>query len=131
ERQHLAFHLAGSLAVGESCPVCLQPVLEIPSHAEPVELSTAKSELKKLQDEAQGASTARDKAAHDLVAAQTEEQGVERQIASLREELRDAPDIEQLLEEMRTVGKAKELAATARREAQLVRDIAIQKGQAE
>ena len=41
-RAHAAVLLAGSLVAGEDCPVCLQPVTELPHHAEPPGLAALK-----------------------------------------------------------------------------------------
>jgi exonuclease SbcC len=42
ERSHAAIALAGTLRIGEDCPVCLQPVVALPHHPAPADLAKAR-----------------------------------------------------------------------------------------
>ncbi len=46
---HAAAHLAGGLAVGTPCPVCLRPVDSVPGHPAPASLDAAETELAKAE----------------------------------------------------------------------------------
>jgi exonuclease SbcC len=45
QRAHAAAALAGSLVVGEDCPVCLRQVTALPHHEAPLAVATARSEV--------------------------------------------------------------------------------------
>jgi exonuclease SbcC len=71
---HAAVLLAGSLVAGEDCPVCLQPVTELPQHAEPPGLATLKDAIgtaSKAHKRAAGEQTTAARAAAVALAAVT------------------------------------------------------------
>ena len=92
ERAHAAVHLAESLRVGEKCPVCLQPVTELPHHPAPADLAEAKAAVTTAEHRVSEHASAQRKASRTTAAASEKAQGTVNRIDDLTSTLIKAPD---------------------------------------
>ncbi|TDE56684.1 SMC family ATPase [Nonomuraea mesophila] len=107
---HAAAHLAPRLAMGEPCPVCRQPVAELPRHEQPADMRTADRALAAARDRAERARSAhaRAEASASMLAGQADR--LESELAALPE----PGDRAELEGRLAAIAKAEEVAAQAR-----------------
>jgi exonuclease SbcC len=101
ERSHAAAALAMDLRVGESCPVCLQPVTSLPHHPIPADLAEARAAADSADKQLRQEQTAHQKAAHAAATASSNVENTRKQIERSSATLTDAPseaDVAALLE---------------------------------
>ncbi|MQA89218.1 MAG: AAA family ATPase [Gemmatimonas sp.] len=113
-REHSAFHLAGSLAVGGTCPVCLHSVDRLPEHERPEGLAETEAELRKRQEEAQRTAKLRERVVAELNTATALEAAAQEQVVKLESGLQEAPPLEEVGEELESLRQLEERVDTLR-----------------
>jgi exonuclease SbcC len=120
DRAHRAVALAADLVEGEPCPVCRQQVHDLPHHAVPADLDTARTAVRTAKTQATASRKAHADASKAAAAARAEVEAVERQSSELTAELRVAPplaEVEAALEKRDAADAAVERARTRARAA--------------
>lgn len=111
---HAAHTLAGSLVVGSPCPVCLQPVSELPRHDIPDGLAMAEADREASREALEAARSSLSEAGSGLAAVEAARAELEAQCSDLRLSLASVPsvaDLEALAERRRALeGELKERA---------------------
>ncbi|MGP3911063.1 AAA family ATPase [Nonomuraea sp. 10N515B] len=107
---HAAAHLVQRLAVGEACPVCRHPIIELPRHEQPTDMRTADRALATARERVQQARAAHAKAETSASMLATQAARLEAELAAL-----PAPgDRAELEARLAAIAKADELATEAR-----------------
>ncbi|MBW3666662.1 MAG: SMC family ATPase [Actinobacteria bacterium] len=96
KKAHSAHALAATLAVGEACPVCEQPVTILPDGNEPAELAGPREEAERARQEVAQSTAEMEAAARTLTELETRETELQAQLMALRSELGSGPDAEEI-----------------------------------
>jgi DNA repair protein SbcC/Rad50 len=112
--EHAAHDLAEGLTVGSACPVCLQLVVELPSHEVPPDLHTARAALQRARAQATAAIAGLGAAAQELAAARAALSVLEEQKELLNVALADERDETTLLEVLASIDLAEKEVDVAR-----------------
>jgi exonuclease SbcC len=111
-----AIVLAQSLAVGEDCPVCLQPVTALPHHPTPADLAAARAALADAAKERKRAADAQGLAARSAAGAASALAGARQALAKNAAALAEAPAEESVTHTLRTIAAAEEAFRQARKD---------------
>ncbi|MFN2388011.1 MAG: AAA family ATPase [Actinomycetota bacterium] len=112
--QNLAQHLAGALAVGEPCPVCLQPVGALPEHPHAPALEEAAAEGAAAEADLATARTATRRAATEAARAEEREAALRADVVELDGNLASGPERAEIEQRLAEIEQAREAAAHAR-----------------
>lgn len=121
ERSHAAAALARDLRVGETCPVCLQPVPSLPHHPAPADLIEAEKEVDSAEKHLSERRTAYETAASAVAAARNAVEGTQNRIETVSATLAEAPGEAEVLTSLEGITKADETLAQAQTEARTTR----------
>ncbi|HEY3734300.1 MAG TPA: SMC family ATPase [Streptosporangiaceae bacterium] len=117
ERTHAAVALAGHLAAGEDCPVCLQPVASLPHHPAPADLSRAKASAVSAEREHKRAANAHDQAAQAAAGAQAALRFARQELDKNAAALAEAPSEGDVTASLTAIAQAEEAFRQVRKEA--------------
>lgn len=121
EQEHRAVALAASLRPGAPCPVCAQPVGELPHHDVPADLDAARKAAASARSTVDTARGAHVRAGKDTAAARTAQAAVRRQQDDLAAVLVGAPPAPQVEAALADLGRAETAVAAARTAARAAR----------
>ncbi|MDQ3645465.1 MAG: SMC family ATPase [Actinomycetota bacterium] len=112
--EHQAQHLAGSLAVGEPCPVCLQPVAELPAHPQAPGLETARAAVADAEAKLPVARSQAETVSTEVAVAGTRSAALQEQMAGLDKKLEAFPARDDLETQLAAIEHAQRAAKEAR-----------------
>jgi DNA repair protein SbcC/Rad50 len=112
--EHAAHDLASGLSVGGPCPVCLQPVAELPEHEVAPDLKLARAELMSARADGLKATAELNTAATEVAAAQAGMNVLEHQRTLLDEALAESRDEKTLTELLAAIDEAEQGVEAAR-----------------
>jgi DNA repair protein SbcC/Rad50 len=113
-RTHAAYALADALQVGERCPVCLQPVSELPHHPTPPGLEAARAAAEAAEKKAALAQKAHAKAGNAVAAAEATANGTRSQLEGVQAMLTGAPGEAEVASTLDAIDTADEALRGAR-----------------
>lgn len=114
ERQHAAQHVARDLTAGEPCPVCLQPVDELPKHPKVPAVDKAAGAVERAGRVALEARDALQKATVEVAKARAQLEGLEAQLAELEADLADHRDAKKVAGKLHAIDEADDSVEAAR-----------------
>ena len=112
--EHAAHDLASGLSVGGPCPVCLQPVAELPEHEVAPDLKVARAELMSARADGVKATAELNTAATEVAAAQAGMNVLEDQRTLLDAALAESRDEKTLTELLAAIDEAEQGVEAAR-----------------
>ncbi len=117
ERSNAAAALAQDLRAGEDCPVCLQPVTDLPQHPAPADLAGAKAVAGSAEAQLRQAQTSHQKAAAAAAAAASALAITQKQAERLSATLAGAPTEDGIAASLASISTAEEALSHVQKEA--------------
>jgi DNA repair protein SbcC/Rad50 len=117
QQAHVAYLLAELLEPGQDCPVCLQPVTELPHHSAPPGVGEARATAKAAEAALERARNAHVAAGHDTAAARARLERSQEQLDQVAATLADAPGEGEVGSVLALITEADERLRAAREEA--------------
>ena len=114
---HAAIALAENLAIGDDCPVCLQPVTSLPHHPVPADLDEARAAVRAAETELSRARTAYGESVTATAVAGKAAETTQLQLDKVSATLADAPSDSDVTRELDAIAQADESLRQARKHA--------------
>ena len=117
QREHAAADLAGSLHVGDDCPVCLRRLTEVPQHATPAGLGRAAAAAEAAAKEVRRLKAEHRAADRDAAAARGTADNTRHQLSELTDVLAECPPEDEVAATIKQITGAEDELRKARRAA--------------
>ena len=114
---HAAIALAENLAIGDDCPVCLQPVTSLPHHPVPADLDEARAAVRAAETELSRARTAYGESVTATAVAGKAAETTQLRLDKVSATLADAPSDSDVTQELDAIAQADETLRQARKHA--------------
>jgi DNA repair protein SbcC/Rad50 len=114
EHRHAAAAIAGSLRVGDDCPVCLRPVTALPEHAAPADLAAARAAAGAAARARQRAADAHAATTRAAAAAGAQAERTAAELDKIAAAVAAAPSPDQVAASLRQIGAAEDALRQAR-----------------
>ena len=114
---HAAIALAENLAIGDDCPVCLQPVTSLPHHPVPADLDEARAAVRAAETELSRARTAYGESVTATAVAGKAAETTQLRLDKVSATLADAPSDSDVTQELDAIAQADESLRQARKHA--------------